>query len=359
VKTRTGDFAEHMFVAAAHDYLLFFTNKGRCYWLRAYEIPVGTKMVAGRVIQNILSIPTDEKIRTYVKVDDLTDKNFIENNYIVFCTKKGIVKKTLLKEYSRIRANGVIALTINEEDELIEAKLTNGKNDIILANKNGRATRFAETRVRPTGRGAAGVIGMDLDEDGEDCIIGMICVDKKLADIIDVVDAEVIDSVEVADTDAVEMPNAAESIETAVIEAEVIDTEVIDTEIEDADAEIELPKDAETILVISANGYGKRSSLDAYRVQNRGGKGVKTLSVTAKTGKLIAIKPVRDVDDLMITTKSGITIRMSAADLRVMGRTAQGVRVIRLDEGEEIADVALIKDAGIPIEEEMIAETDN
>ncbi len=352
VKTRTGDFAEHMFVASAHDYLLFFTNKGRCYWLRAYEIPVGTKTVAGRVIQNILSIPTDEKIRAYVKVDDLTDKNFIENNYIVFCTKKGIVKKTLLKEYSRIRANGVIALTINEEDELIEAKLTNGKNDIILANKNGRATRFAETRVRPTGRGAAGVIGMDLDEDGEDCIIGMICVDKKLADIIDVVDAEVADSVEVADTDAVETPDAAEAIETTVIEAEVIDAET-------EDGEIELPKDAETILVVSANGYGKRSSLDAYRVQNRGGKGVKTISVTAKTGKLIAIKPVRDVDDLMITTKTGITIRMSAADLRVMGRTAQGVRVIRLDEGEEIADVALIKDAGIPIEEDVIVETEN
>jgi DNA gyrase subunit A len=301
-----------------------------------------------------LSIPTDEKIRAYVKVDDLTDKNFIENNYIVFCTKKGIVKKTLLKEYSRIRANGVIALTINDEDELIEAKLTNGKNDIILANKNGRATRFAETRVRPTGRGAAGVIGMDLDEDGEDCIIGMICVDKKLADIIDVVDAEIVDSVEVADTDVVEMPDAAEVIEAAVIEAEVIDAEM-----EDADAEIEVPKDAETILVISANGYGKRSSLDAYRVQNRGGKGVKTISVTAKTGKLVAIKPVRDVDDLMITTKSGITIRMSAADLRVMGRTAQGVRVIRLDEGEEIADVALIKDAGVAIEEEIIAETEN
>jgi DNA gyrase subunit A len=303
------------------------------------------------VIQNILSIPTDEKIRAYVKVDDLTDKNFIENNYIVFCTKKGIVKKTLLKEYSRIRANGVIALTINEEDELIEAKLTNGKNDIILANKNGRATRFAETRVRPTGRGASGVIGMDLDEDGEDCIIGMICVDKKVVDIIDIVDAEVIDSVEVADTDALEIPDAAEAVET-VIEAEVMDTET-------EDGEIELPKDAETILVVSANGYGKRSSLDAYRVQNRGGKGVKTISVTAKTGKLIAIKPVRDVDDLMITTKSGITIRMSAADLRVMGRTAQGVRVIRLDEGEEIADVALIKDAGIPIEEEVIAETEN
>jgi DNA gyrase subunit A len=309
-------------------------------------------MVAGRVIQNILSIPTDEKIRAYVKVDDLTDKNFIENNYIVFCTRKGIVKKTLLKEYSRIRSNGVIALTIHDDDELIEAKLTNGKNDIILANKNGRATRFAETRVRPTGRGAAGVIGMDIDEDGEDCIIGMICVDKKLADIMEVVDAENADSVEVADTDAIEMPDAAEAIETTVIEAEVIDTET-------EDGEIELPKDAETILVVSANGYGKRSSLDAYRVQNRGGKGVKTLSVTAKTGKLIAIKPVRDVDDLMITTKSGITIRMSAADLRVMGRTAQGVRVIRLDEGEEIADVALIKDAGIPIEEEMIVETDN
>jgi DNA gyrase subunit A len=352
VKTRTGDFAEHMFVASAHDYLLFFTNKGRCYWLRAYEIPVGTKTVAGRVIQNILSIPTDEKIRAYVKIDDLTDKNFIENNYIVFCTRKGIVKKTLLKEYSRIRSNGVIALTIHDDDELIEAKLTNGKNDIILANKNGRATRFAETRVRPTGRGAAGVIGMDIDEDGEDCIIGMICVDKKLADIMEVVDAENADSVEVADTDAIEMPDAAEAIETTVIEAEVIDTET-------EDGEIELPKDAETILVVSANGYGKRSSLDAYRVQNRGGKGVKTLSVTAKTGKLIAIKPVRDVDDLMITTKSGITIRMSAADLRVMGRTAQGVRVIRLDEGEEIADVALIKDAGIPIEEEMIVEIEN
>ncbi len=284
-KTRNEDFVVHMFVASAHNYLLFFSDKGRCYWLRAYEIPETTKTSSGRFIQNILSIPNEEKIRAYVKIKDLNDTEFINNNYIIFCTDLGLIKKTQVEAFSRPRASGINAITINEGDQLIDARLTNGSEEILLANRNGRAIRFPEAKVRPMGRSAAGVIGITLDEDGRDRVIGMICVD---------------------------------------------------------------PADKETsILVISEHGNGKRSSLEDYRVTNRGGKGVKTLNVTEKTGTLIAIKTVKDADDMIITTKSGIMIRMSAADLRIIGRAGQGVRVIRLDEGEEIADIAVIRDVAI------------
>ncbi len=292
-KTRNEDFLEHMFIASAHDYLMFFTNRGKCYWLRAYEIPEGTKTSTGRNLQNILSLQPEEKVRAYVKIKDLTDVEFINNNYIVFCTKNGQIKKTLVEDYSRPRANGILAIGIADDDELLEAKLTNGNNEILLANRNGRAIRFNESRVRKMGRTASGVIGMQIDEGGKDAIVGMICVD---------------------------------------------------------------PEDKEqSILVVSENGYGKRSELDDYPVQNRGGKGVRTIKVTEKTGTLVTIKTVRDVDDLVITTKSGITIRSSADNIRVMGRSAQGVRVIRLDDGEEIADVALIRD-GATMREEAAAE---
>lgn len=290
-KTRGEDFVEHMFVASAHDYLLFFSNRGRCYWLRAYEIQEGNKTGMGRHLQNLLSLQPEEKIKAYLKIKNLTDTEFLQSHYIIFCTKKAQIKKTSLEEYSRPRSNGIVAITIHEDDELLEAKLTNGTNEIILANKNGRAIRFNEEAVRSMGRGAAGVIGMNIDEEDDDFLIGMVCVDP-------------------ADT-------------------------------------------TQSILVISENGYGKRTDLEDYRVQNRGGKGVKTLNISEKTGKLVAIKTVSDADDMVITTKSGITIRTPLSNVRVMGRATQGVRLIRLDEGEEIADVAIIVDGATQREEEL------
>ncbi len=294
-KTRTEDFVEHMFIASAHDYLLFFTDKGKCLWIRAFEIPEGTKTSSGRVIQNILSIPNEDKVKAYVKIKNLNDEEFTNNNFIIFCTKKGLIKKTEVAAYSRPRVGGIAAISINEGDELIEAKLTNGANEILLANKNGRAIRFNESKVRGMGRTATGVRGIELDEDRPDEVVGMICVD----------------------------PN---------------DPTV-------------------SVLVVSENGFGKRSALDDYRVTNRGGKGVRTLNVTDKTGTVVTIKTIRDTDDMVITTKSGITIRMSAADLRIIGRAAQGVRVIKLDEDEEIADVAVIRDVAGDEEEIEIVET--
>ncbi len=278
-KTRDEDFIEHLFVANSHNYLLLFTEKGRCHWLRVYEIPEASKTSSGRVIQNIINLPKDDKVKAYINITDLTDEDFINNNYIVFCTKKGQIKKTLVEAFSRPRTNGINAITINEGDNLLEARLTNGSNEIILANKVGRAIRFPESKVRSMGRSAAGVRGIRLVND-KDAVVGMICVD----------------------------PN---------------DPEV-------------------SILVVSEKGNGKRSALEDYRITNRGGKGVKTIQITDKTGNLVAIKAVKGEDDLMITNKSGIIIRMNVSDLRVMGRATQGVRAIRLDEDDEIADVTVI-----------------
>ena len=289
-KTRNEDFVEHMFVTNSHDYLMFFTEKGRCHWMRSYEIPEGTKTSAGRVIQNILSIPSDEKVRAYIKIKNLNDVDFLKNHFILFCTKDGVIKKSPLEAFSRPRSGGIIAIDIRENDQLIEAKLTNGSNQIMIANRNGRTIRFDESRVRPMGRGAAGVNGIDIDDDGQDQVVGMICVEKDDPSV--------------------------------------------------------------SVLIISDNGYGKRSEVDEYRLVNRGGRGVATMNVTEKTGKVVAIKSISDADDLMITTKNGITIRMSAKDIRIMGRATQGVRVIRLDEGEEIGDVALIRDAASLIGED-------
>jgi DNA gyrase subunit A len=291
-KTRNEDFVEHMFIANSHDYLLFFTERGKCYWLRAYEIPEGTKNSAGRVIQNILSMPSDDNVKAYIKIKDLNDEEFMKNQFILFCTKNGLIKKTAVDAFARPRNGGIIAIEIRENDQLVEAKLTNGNNQILIANRNGRTIRFDESRVRPMGRAAEGVAGLEIDADGADYVTGMIAVAKDDPSV--------------------------------------------------------------SVLVISENGYGKRSEVDEYRLVNRGGRGVTTMSITDKTGKVVAIRSVSDADDLIITTKDGITIRMSAADIRIMGRATQGVRVIRLDEGEEIADVALIRDAAI--EEDVNAE---
>lgn len=263
-----------------HNTMMFFTQKGKCYWQKVYEIPEGSKTSKGRAIQNLLNIDADDSITAFVRVNSLTDKEFINNNYLLFCTKQGIIKKTSLEQYSRPRLNGVNAITIREDDKVIEVRMTDGTNEIIIANKNGRAIRFNESTVRPMGRTATGVRGMTLDDDGCDEVIGMICIKDK---------------------------------------------------------------EKESIMVVSEQGYGKRSDIDDYRITNRGGKGVKTLNITEKTGKLVAIKSVTDENDLMIINKSGITLRLKVADVRVMGRATQGVRLINLEKrNDQIGSVCKV-----------------
>lgn len=279
-KTRDADFVEQMFIAHNHNYLLLFTEQGRCFWLRAFEIPEAGKNSQGRVLQNILAIPQDDKVRAYIKIENLNDEDFINSHYIVFCTKKGMVKKTIVEAFSRPRANGINAITINEGDQLLEARLSTGTNELILANKEGRAIRFNESKVRPMGRGAAGVKAITLAHDNDE-VIGMLSANPTQIDY--------------------------------------------------------------SVFVVSEKGNGKRSPLEDYRITNRGGKGVKTINVTEKTGKLVAIKWVSEFDDLMITTVDGIVIRTPVSDVRIMGRATQGVKVIRLDENQSIADVAVIR----------------
>lgn len=280
-KTRDADFLEHIFVANNHNYLLFFTERGRCFWLRVFEIPEGSKTSSGRVIQNIVSIPKDDRIRAYIRVEDLTDEAYINSHYIVFATKNGVVKKTLLEAYSRPRVNGIIALNIRDEDQLIEAKLTDGDMNIMLTNKFGRAIRFNESKLREMGRSAAGVRGMNIDLNAGDEIIGMV---------------------------------------------------------------IDDPSDADkAIMIISENGFGKRSKIDEYSIINRGGKGMKSMQITDKTGNVAAAKIVSELDDLLITTRNGIVIRLPISDVRIMGRATQGVKVIRLDDNDSIADVAVVR----------------
>lgn len=279
--TRDEDFIEHIYVANTHSTMLFFTGKGKCYWLKVYDIPEGAKASKGRAIQNVINIETDDKVCAYLKVDNLKDEEYINNNYIVLGTKRGIVKKTTLEAYSRPRANGVNAITIREGDELLDATLTDGGSQILIACKKGKCVRFNESDCRPIGRTAAGVRGMTLDSDDE--VIGMISVGK-------------------SDEKAAE----------------------------------------HTLLVVSENGYGKKSPLEDYRITSRGGKGVKTVNVTEKTGKLVALKYIGDENDLMIINRSGITIRVAASDIRVAGRATQGVRLINIREGDGIAAVCVV-----------------
>lgn len=280
--TRDEDFIEHLMVATNHNYLLFFTNKGRCHWLRVFDLPEGNKTTKGRALQNIMQLESDEKIKAFINIKDLNDKDFIENNFIIFCTKWGTIKKTTVEAYSRPRTGGIIALTIEEGDELLEAQLTNGKMEVVLATKEGKAIRFNENTIRPTGRSAMGVKGCDINYDTNE-VVGMITVD----------------------------PENKEN----------------------------------TILVVSEKGYGKRTELDDYRVTNRGAKGVKTINVTDKTGNLISIQSVTDADDLMIINESGLTIRITCDQLRVMGRNTQGVRLINIKENDSIASIAKIESA--------------
>ena len=275
--TRDEDFIEHIYVASMHNTMMFFTEMGRCYWLKVYQIPEGTRSSKGRAIQNVIQIEPGDKVRAYINVKNLNDKEFVENNYLVMCTKRGIVKKTTLEDYSRPRTNGVKAIVIREGDELLEVKLTSGNAEIMIAAREGRAIRFNESTVRPMGRVSSGVRAISIDDDNE--VIGMIAIE---------------------------------------------------------------PDSKEDVLVLSENGYGKRTDLDEYRITNRGGKGVKTINVTEKTGKLISIQAVTDDNDLMIINRSGLTIRTSADQIRVAGRATQGVRVINLREGDSIASVTAV-----------------
>ena len=285
--TRDEDFIEHIYVASMHNTMMFFTEMGRCYWLKVYQIPEGTRSSKGRAIQNVIQIEPGDKVRAYINVKNLNDKEFVENNFLVMCTKRGIVKKTTLEDYSRPRTNGVKAIVIREGDQLLEVKLTSGNAEIMIAAREGRAIRFNESTVRPMGRVSSGVRAISIED--EDEVIGMIAIE---------------------------------------------------------------PDSKEDVLVLSENGYGKRTDLDEYRITNRGGKGVKTINVTEKTGKLISIQAVTDDNDLMIINRSGLTIRTSADQIRVAGRATQGVRVINLREGDSIASVTAVPKT----EEEEIVE---
>lgn len=296
-ETRDEDFVEHIYPATMHNTMMFFTQKGKCYWLKVYEIPEGSKNSKGRAIQNLLNIDSDDAVNAYLRVKDLSDQDYINNHYVLFCTKNGVIKKTLLEQYSRPRQNGVNAITIREDDRVIEVRMTNGDNEIIIANKNGRAIRFNENTVRVMGRTATGVRGMSLDEDGEDEVVGMICIKDS---------------------------------------------------------------EAESIMVVSEQGYGKRSDIEDYRKTNRGGKGVKTMNITEKTGKLVTIKSVTDDNDLMIINKSGITIRLKVADVRIMGRATQGVRLINLEKrNDQIGSVCKVTSENEDLLEEEVETANN
>jgi len=291
--TRDEDFIEYIYPASMHNYMLFFTQKGRCYWLKVYEIPEGSKNSKGRAVQNMLNIEPDDKINAFIRVKNLQDPEYNSTHNLVFCTKKGIIKKTCLEAYSRPRTNGVNAIVIKEDDKVIQVRLTDGNSDIVIANRNGRAIRFHESKVREMGRVATGVRGMILDEDGEDEVVGMVCIQNP---------------------------------------------------------------EKETIMVVSEQGYGKRSDINDYRITNRGGKGVKTLNITEKTGKLVAIKSVTDENDIVIINKSGITLRMKLSDVRVMGRATQGVRLINLEKrSDEIASVCKVMSE---VEDEELPENE-
>ena len=279
-KTRNEDFVEHLLIGKNHNYLLLFTEQGRCFWLRVYEIPEGGKTGQGRVVQNIINLPKEDKIKANIMIEDLTDQDFLNDNFLVFATRNGVIKKTKVEAFSRPRANGIFAITIREGDQLLEVRLTNGSKNVMLASKSGKAIRFNEDKVREMGRSAAGVRGMKIEHEAGDEIIGMIIDD----------------------------PNEA----------------------------------GKSLFVVSERGYGKRSNIDEYREINRGGKGMKNMQVTEKTGEVVAIKSVADTDDLIITTKNGIMIRLHVNDVRIMGRATQGVKVIKLADSDSIADVAVI-----------------
>jgi DNA gyrase subunit A len=291
--TRDEDFLEHIFVVSTHNYLLFFTEQGKCFWLRGFDIPEGAKNTKGRAIQNLINITPDDKVKAYINIKNLEDKEYINNNFIILCTKHGVIKKTSIEAYSRPRQNGINAITIRENDTLLEAKLTNGTSEVLLASKQGKLVRFNESKVRPMGRNAAGVRGITLGGE-KDEVIGMITIEDE----------------------------------------------------------------STNVMVFSEKGFGKRSEIDEYRVTNRGGKGVKTINITDKTGFLIGIKSVTDNHDAIIITKNGLTIRLAVQDLRVIGRVSQGVKLIDIRKTDEIAAVTIVDKEEDVIEEENSESTE-
>ncbi|MGL5730645.1 MAG: DNA gyrase subunit A, partial [Bacteroidales bacterium] len=337
--TRDEDFIEYIYPASMHNTMLFFTQKGRCYWLKVYEIPEGTKNAKGRAIQNLLNIESDDRVNAFIRVKGLQDPEFNSKHYLLFCTKQGVIKKTLLEAYSRPRQNGVNAITLREDDQVIQVRMTNGNHEVIMANKNGRAIRFHESGVRVMGRNATGVRGMSLD-DLQDEVIGMITI-------------EILAPAPIYNDNDLNEADIEEIIE------ETVDVEIVETENEIIES-VEITENdgySETIMVVSEQGYGKRSIVSDYRITKRGGKGVKTMSITDKTGKLVSIKNVTDDNDLMIINKSGITIRLKVADVRVMGRATQGVRLINLEKrNDEIASVCKVMTEE---DEEMLVENVN
>ena len=328
--TREEDFIEYIYPASMHNTMMFFTQKGRCFWLKVYQIPEGGKNTKGRAIQNLLNLEPDDKVNAFIRIKNLQDPEYNSTHSLVFCTKKGLVKKTSLSAYARPRANGINAININDDDQVIQVRLSDGTKYIVMANRNGRAICFAESSIRQMGRNATGVRGMKLDNDGLDEVIGMILVDYPGAPIPTSLDMTVDDEDE---------NNVALAEEDVDNEPE---TE-IDENAEADDVEIDENGSKESILVISENGYGKRSPIQSYRITRRGGKGVKTLNLTDKTGPLVALKSVNDENDIMIINKSGITLRLHVADLRVMGRATQGVRLINLEKkNDSIASVCKV-----------------
>ena len=293
--TRDEDFIDHLYIANMHSTMLFFTERGRCYWLKVYEVPEGARATKGRAIQNVLNIP-DDKIKAIMNVNNLDDQEYIENNYVILTTKRGIIKKTTLEAYSRPRANGINAITVRDGDELLDAVLTNGRSQMLVAAMDGRCCRFEETDARPMGRTASGVRGINIEDD--DRVIGSIAYD----------------------------PTAEDAA-------------------------------AHSVLVVSENGFGKRTDFDEYRITKRGGKGVKTLNITEKTGKLVAIQNVTDDDDLMIINRSGLTIRMAVSDIRIAGRATQGVKLINIKDGDSIASVSVVTKSDEEEEGEPMIDT--
>jgi DNA gyrase subunit A len=340
--TRDEDFIEYMYSASMHNTLMFFTQKGRCYWAKVYELPEGNKTSKGRAIQNMLNIEADDKVTAFIKVKTLTDQEYNNSHYLIFATRNGLVKKSSLANYARRRANGVNAITIREGDRVVEVALTDGKEHLILANRNGRAICFPETKVRTMGRMAAGVRGLRLD-DGDDAVVGMITVDYPGIDLAAEAKAQEMQNAYAAD-DAKKEPTDSLFSDNDFDDENVIEDEAIEEEVSTEGEEDTLSQAGEhSILVVSENGFGKRSSISSYRITNRGGKGVKTLQLTDKTGPLVAIKSVTDTDDLMIINKSGIVIRLHLDGLRLMGRATQGVKLIDLTKkNDRIASVCKV-----------------
>ena len=353
---RDKDFIEYIYPANTHHTMMFFTKKGRCFWMKVYNIPEGSRTDKGRAIQNLLNIDTDDKVTAFICIEDINDTEWVNNHNLIFCTRQGIIKKTAFVNYSRPRQNGIIAISLNEGDEVAEVLLTSGHDEILIANRNGRALRFNESKVRTMGRGATGVRAMKLDDDGEDQVIGMIAISKpgKWSD----------ETIEVEETANDTIIDDTTSDDTTLDDTTLDDTTLDDTTLDETTLSAEDLTESElltlpTVLVLSEKGIGKRSTIDQYRVTNRNGKGVKTINISEKTGKLVAIKKVTEDDDIMIINKSGVTIRLAVMDIQKSGRNTQGVQLIDIKRRNDvISSVCVVEHSDQPDEDEQDINTE-